>query len=75
MVTGDVFHHQNGHVICDMKGIFLLGATINTIQKIIESLNFCTCCFERFPNLIHQNQKFKNIYCIDFNITIPGLFR
>ena len=57
MVPEDLIHHQNGHVICYLKGISLLVTTMSlvllylTIQKKYESKNFYTYCFERLPNL------------------------
>ena len=60
MVPKHLIHHQNGHVICDMKGISLLVTTMSlvklnlTIQKNHENKNFYTYCFERLPNLTHQ---------------------
>ena len=82
MVPEDLIHHQNGHVICYLKGISLLVTTMSlvllylTIQKKYESKNFYTYCFERLPNLT-RSKVFKFFFfdcCIDGNVLLSDLW-
>ena len=60
MVTEDLIHHQNGHVICYLKGISLLITAMSlmqlclTIKKKNESKYFYIYCFGKLPNVTHQ---------------------